>query len=348
MVITLRSHVFHEVYVSLIHDLELTTLRRMLGVVATQETRIIANLLKNGNTLVPHDVMRLYCMQYVRILSDEHMLLSSNVALFVMYAQVFNEVFNLIQTVQSSGTRITLKHYAINIFEEMCSRFLDDRLCEDQNKFCRGKNRGTCYALSGFCTLRVLLGLVNCNIIMPNNTITSLGSEVFNCIQRYMEIVCTEALKEDPYSAGFTTPTKLMMDTKRQESNNVMKNLLTPFEVTSQRNLSPRSTDAQHLGLCLNDDMQMLLKFVIHAIMQIRTAERDQNPFDDCCAIFKSFVRYACSLKLSAPCQEVLWGRIHNICFSEYEEDDVNEDMVDIESLVAKQKGAGSSKKCLL
>lgn len=215
MTVVFQSHHFHDVFVDLIKDLQLVTLRRLLNIVATQEAKVLNTLLKNGNRLIPLEAVDLYSMQYLVRLHDEHAALASNVAMFVMYAQVFNEAYKRMQDSSNPEHCKTLKIYVIDLFTEMCSRFLDDRLCEDQSKICRSEPEGTCHKLRGFCTLRVLLLLADCELRLSSLDTTKLGEELFSCVHNYMSIVSTEALYEDPHSAGFTTPTKMLFFRKR-------------------------------------------------------------------------------------------------------------------------------------
>ncbi|GIX61920.1 PACE efflux transporter [Babesia caballi] len=332
MFVRFRAHVFYDVFVSLISELELVTLRRLLGVVAKQETRIIATLFKNGGTTVPQDYVNLYSMQFAIALPDDHVLAASSVSLFLMFAQVFNETYERMRTLDTSeGAKV--RHYLMSLFDEMCTRFLDDRLLGKQDRLCLSRGRETCYDLSGSCTLKVLWSIVGCELSLPSGKTVRVGDELFACIHRYMKIIGAEAM-DNPDYAGFATPTRAPYDMCSTTGGNVLLGLLTPFESKQQRSVSPRQIDVSQPAACINENLQLLLKFVIHTIMEIKLLPRDTVVSDELADLFSGFLTSVSGLRLSHHDKHMLWSKAHRICFVECEQHEVNAAATKIESFV--------------
>lgn len=334
MVSTFVPHHFQDVFSDLINNLELTTLRRLLNVVAAKETHIISTLMKSGNTLIPREALELYSMQYALALPEEHALAAANVSLFILYAQVFNESYEKMQESENTEHRNTLKRYIINLFEEMTSRFLDDRIIGDSGKICRSEGDMTCHSSNGFCMLRVILGLTHCTIKFSDFKTRHVGEEIFACVSRYMEIVSSDALNADPHAAGFATPIKAMLD-KNDERENVLQNLLTPYEAVPE--LNPDDFDNPNSARYLNENMLTMTKFAIHVIMETRFHGACFEE-DECYKLFIAFIGSIYNISLSDPCRAVLWGKVYDVCFKGvYVEQEANMTLIQMEELIQEK-----------
>ncbi|CDR96197.1 hypothetical protein, conserved [Babesia bigemina] len=329
-----HSHLFYEVFEILVRNGELTTLRRLLGVVATQETRLVATLLKNNNTMVPLDYMGLYSMQFLRALQNDHLAAASNVSLFIMYAQVFNEIHRQMEEVNDSE-RDTLRVYIHNLFDEMCTRFLDERILEDRSTLCRSSAKSMCYDLSGSCTMRILLNLAGYELFISKEKRTSIGEVVFSCITGYMKIITDETVYSGPQLTAFLTPPHSPFYVFHHEGDNVLQELLTPFESKPQNSSSPRRNHVSQSGNVLNDSMHLLLKFVTHALMEIVVVYRQSSNGDELTRVFTKFIGRVNNITLHWTHKKSFWDKVRRICSHQCSQYQKNEEWDAIETYLS-------------
>lgn len=130
-------------------------------------------------------------------------------------------------------------------------------------------------------------------------------------------------------------PRRCFFSGNGDDRQTVLHHLLRPFEVKPKD--SPQLLDVLNSGLCLNDDMQTLLKFVIHSILQI-ISDIESGEYSELYKILRAFIVSTYNIDLSEPCKKVFWGRVYSICFAQSEKES-SEHLKDLRQLILGDQG---------
>ncbi|GFE52636.1 type VI secretion FHA domain-containing, putative [Babesia ovis] len=327
----LDSHPFYDVFLSLVKDGELVTLNRLLGVIVTQESRILSRLLKQNSDGIPRSYTSLYSMQFIPLLRKDYFKSASNIALFIMYCQVFNLTYKRMDATEGFRDCHKLRTYLVSLFDEMCTRFLDDRIVEAPQELCRIKTKRTCYHRVGSCTTRMLFSMLHLPLRLPNGRMVKVGNEVLKCIHRYMMIVSDDVILSNTEAPNYSTPTKLP-STANPHNANIMMELLTPFDITSNMVPSPVHSESSQGEFTLSSDMRMLMGFIAHAVLELRCIAQQGWVNHQLEELVLDFLENIQHVRLDNKSRAVMWTKLYAVCFAGAPESDMTQALSAIES----------------
>ncbi|KAG6440210.1 hypothetical protein BBOV_I000665 [Babesia bovis T2Bo] len=333
-ILPIKSHPFYNVFLSLIRQGELVTLNRLLGIVATQETRFISKMSKVDYRNVGREYLDIYSTQFLFLLNPGYAPAASNVGLSVLYCQLFNLLYKRMSVTRRSEDCHKLKSYMLGLFEEMCVRFLDDRILEFSYEPCTMESGSTCYHLVGSCVTRLLFQLLYIPLSVPDAKETSIGKELLQCIKRYNKLLCDDSVSNAELSSH-DTPTKtptLHSVPKR----NIIADLLTPYDASTASFPSPLSSDLSNHGAQLTNSGS-LLRFVVHAVLQLIYMAKTglQNGKSE--VLLVGFINSVKGLNLPGTAGDSMWETVYDVCFFNVPDASITNSIRSIEQYVKQR-----------
>ncbi|EKX73527.1 hypothetical protein BEWA_035630 [Theileria equi strain WA] len=285
---TLSSHPFLSILMELVKLQEYETCHRLLGIIVSREQRACKEWVL-GTSGVENALNGYYFSQFEKLLKKEYKSASADIALLVLYSQLFNFCYKCYKE-ENTDQFNTDRHtkFLFCLFDEIASRFLNSgTLVEDTLQTCEVSKGSTCFAKDYHCILRLLMEIVE-EKMQFCESLETIGDICLSCVingirmiygvrsdtpniftpEKVRGALASENVKTPSMQAGsisrkFSMTNALDHNTPLWSGNsapmkpqNVIEELLTPRE----RYMRDECVDE------LSDDLETLLRYAIHLL----------------------------------------------------------------------------------